>query len=180
MPLVLAGATSGSTTIQATDAVTQTITLPNATGTVLTTNGSGIASVNGIQFPATQSASADANCLDDYEEGTWTPSIGGGATFTASGNYTKIGRLVSVTYIVDVTNWGSLSGTLNVSGLPFANLSFQAVGAGREDFGTGAMLEILVVTSGTSMNILTYNNTTVIPGGTTRRTIVASATYATN
>ena len=37
MPLILQGATSGSTTIQATDAVTQTITLPNATGTVLTT-----------------------------------------------------------------------------------------------------------------------------------------------
>lgn len=36
MPLVLAGATSGSTTIQATDAVTQTITLPNNSGTVLT------------------------------------------------------------------------------------------------------------------------------------------------
>lgn len=38
MPLVLAGATSGSTTIQATDAVTQTITLPNATGTVALTS----------------------------------------------------------------------------------------------------------------------------------------------
>ena len=37
MPLVLAGATSGSTTIQATDAVTQTITLPNNSGTILTT-----------------------------------------------------------------------------------------------------------------------------------------------
>ena len=37
MPLVLNGATSGSTTIQATDAVTQTITLPNNSGTVLTT-----------------------------------------------------------------------------------------------------------------------------------------------
>jgi hypothetical protein len=37
MPLILQGATSGSTTIQATDAVTQTITLPNATGTVITT-----------------------------------------------------------------------------------------------------------------------------------------------
>jgi hypothetical protein len=37
MPLILQGATSGSTTIQATDAVTQTITLPNNTGTVLTT-----------------------------------------------------------------------------------------------------------------------------------------------
>jgi hypothetical protein len=41
MPLVLAGATSGSTTIQATDAVTQTITLPNNTGTIITTGSSG-------------------------------------------------------------------------------------------------------------------------------------------
>ena len=37
MPLVLAGATSGSTTIQATDAVTATLTLPSSTGTILTT-----------------------------------------------------------------------------------------------------------------------------------------------
>ena len=37
MPLVLAGATSGSTTIQATDATTQTITLPANSGTVITT-----------------------------------------------------------------------------------------------------------------------------------------------
>jgi len=37
MPLVLAGATSGATTLQSTDGATQTITLPNNTGTVLTT-----------------------------------------------------------------------------------------------------------------------------------------------
>jgi hypothetical protein len=41
MPLILQGATSGSTTIQATDAVTQTITLPNNTGTIITTGSSG-------------------------------------------------------------------------------------------------------------------------------------------
>jgi hypothetical protein len=37
MPLILAGATSGATTIQATDGATQTITLPNNTGTIITT-----------------------------------------------------------------------------------------------------------------------------------------------
>ena len=37
MPLVLNGATSGSTTIQATDAVTATLTLPSSTGTLLST-----------------------------------------------------------------------------------------------------------------------------------------------
>ena len=106
MPLILQGATSGSTTIQATDAVTQTITLPNATGTVLTTNGSGIASVNGIQFPATQVPSADANTLDDYEEGTWSGSLtASNATGLSLTNakYTKVGRLVTLTATVACT-----------------------------------------------------------------------------
>jgi hypothetical protein len=52
---------------------------------------------SGITFPATQSASTNANTLDDYEEGSWTPTDGSGAglTFsTAAGYYTKIGRVV--------------------------------------------------------------------------------------
>jgi hypothetical protein len=134
MPLVLAGATSGSTTIQATDAVTQTITLPNATGTVVVTNGSGIASVNGIQFPATQSASADANTLDDYEEGTWTPSQGSGLTvvgaFSSSGRYTKIGRQVTVIFnIAGATSIAVSAGGIITNNLPFTALtSFDQAG----------------------------------------------------
>ena len=63
-------------------------------GATPTSNGSG------ITFPATQSASSDANTLDDYEEGTWTPALagegGGSNTFTNKyGYYTKIGRLVT-------------------------------------------------------------------------------------
>jgi hypothetical protein len=55
-----------------------------------------------IKFPATQVPSADANTLDDYEEGTWTMGIAfGGAsvdvTYSANtGTYTKIGRQVTV------------------------------------------------------------------------------------
>ena len=66
--LVLNGNTSGSVTISS-PAVsgTTTLTLPTTSGTVLTKDTNGIASVNGVQFPATQSASADANTLDDYE-----------------------------------------------------------------------------------------------------------------
>lgn len=41
MPLVLNGATSGATTLQATDATTQTITLPANSGTVITTASTG-------------------------------------------------------------------------------------------------------------------------------------------
>ena len=56
------------------------------------------AGVQQIKFAATQSASGDANCLDDYEEGTWTPNQGAGltvvGTFASSGSYTKVGRMV--------------------------------------------------------------------------------------
>ena len=57
--------------------------------------------LNGVQFPATQVPSADANTLDDYEEGTFTPTIRGedtsGTPVTGNGFYTKIGRFVYVT-----------------------------------------------------------------------------------
>jgi hypothetical protein len=48
-----------------------------------------------IKFPATQNASSDANTLDDYEEGTYSPTCGGAPTFTKqTGKYIKIGKLV--------------------------------------------------------------------------------------
>jgi hypothetical protein len=75
----------------------------------------------GIKFPATQVASSDANTLDDYEEGTWTPSVGGTATYTGNraGSYIKVGGLVYVSMILQITLLGTGSaGT--VTGLPFA------------------------------------------------------------
>jgi hypothetical protein len=97
------------------------LTLPASTGTVLTTNGSGIASVNGVQFPATQSASADANTLDDYEEGTWTPSdwTGGGSSLTYLGAYVKVGRQVTVYFKIGGTGVTSTAASSTLSGLPF-------------------------------------------------------------
>ncbi len=84
---------------------------------------SGVLALGGgqIAFPATQAPSADANTLDDYEEGTWTPSLGGSATYTAvSGVYTKIGRKVHVYGFVQVNAIGTGS-TSVISGLPFAS-----------------------------------------------------------
>lgn len=81
-------------------------------------NGAVTVNGGGITFPATQVAGADANTLDDYEEGSWTPSLGGTATYTTrSGSYTKIGRVVYLrgTLQVNAIGTGS-SGT--VSGLP--------------------------------------------------------------
>ena len=78
--------------------------------------------VNGIGFPSTQVASSDANTLDDYEEGTWTPTDGSGAglTFgTTQGMYTKIGRMVTAAFNVTFPSTASpLQAT--ISGIPFA------------------------------------------------------------
>lgn len=86
----------------------------------------------GLKFPATQVTSADANTLDDYEEGTWTPALTaavGTVTTTASGKYTKIGRMVTVSCYIDVTGAASNTGALTVTGLPFACASGDSSGS---------------------------------------------------
>jgi len=79
----------------------------------------------GITFPATQSASTNANTLDDYEEGTWSPAItpGGGTltTHTSSGTYTKIGRTVHITFKSAITTPGTATGDMYITGFPFTN-----------------------------------------------------------
>jgi hypothetical protein len=74
---------------------------------------------------------AAANTLDDYEEGTWTPTfsnIGTGTYAVQIGRYTKIGDLVYVFCHIDVLVAGTASGQVIVAGLPFAlGASQQAV-----------------------------------------------------
>jgi hypothetical protein len=87
----------------------------------------------GITFPATQSASSDANTLDDYEEGTWTPTFtaasGTLAGFSSSGLYTKIGRTVNIVGKVSCSGIGSASGQMTVGNFPFpAQMSLGAMG----------------------------------------------------
>jgi hypothetical protein len=77
----------------------------------------------GVQFPATQSASSDANTLDDYEEGTWTPTSGGSTGGTAQ--YTKIGRMVYIYGDVSFPNVSSPSSS--VAGLPFVPAHQSAI-----------------------------------------------------
>lgn len=81
--------------------------------------------LSSVIFPATQVPSADVNALDDYEEGTFTPTIvgtstAGAGTYTLqNGYYTKIGRLVTFQCAVAIS---AHTGTGNISfgGLPFA------------------------------------------------------------
>jgi hypothetical protein len=74
------------------------------------------------------SDTAAANALDDYEEGTWTPSLGGTATYNEQiGTYTKIGNVVTVSGRIHVNIKGTGSGTI-VSGLPFTSAASYPYG----------------------------------------------------
>ena len=90
-------------TIATTLAVTGASTF-TGTGKFATTIGVGnatpAASGAGITFPATQSDSSDANTLDDYEEGTWTPTLGAGSLTITNATYTKIGVQVTLFFTV--------------------------------------------------------------------------------
>lgn len=84
-----------------------------------------------LKFPATQNPSSNANTLDDYEEGTWTPILGGatsqtGQTYSSQiGTYVKIGRLVLATAVIEFSGAagakGTIVGNLQIKGLPFTS-----------------------------------------------------------
>ncbi len=85
-----------------------------------------------IAFPASQNASADANTLDDYEEGYHTPvtvvcSTSGSYVVDSSFDniaYTKVGREVHYQGFVQINSESSPNGTIRVS-LPFAAASLN-------------------------------------------------------
>ena len=99
--------------------------LGNASGDIITTSGS-LSVLNNIKFPAVQVASADANTLDDYEEGSWTPAFSGSTATNFSyasrnAKYTKIGNRVYINGIISLSSTGSSAGTLTIGGLPFTS-----------------------------------------------------------
>jgi hypothetical protein len=119
-----------------------------------------------IAFPATQVPSADANTLDDYEEGDWTPVL----TFATPGNlavtystqigrYTKIGRLVVVSFsiITSAFTHTTASSSLTISGLPFAVANTSGIhGWGGGDWGG------ITKASYTDMNFAAVQNTSTL------------------
>jgi hypothetical protein len=131
-----------------------------------------------ISFPATQVPSAGANDLDDYEEGTWTPTItatsGTFTTTSAGGSYTKIGRVVIIRVAITITTVGTASGGV-VFTLPFtANGTGGWECAGRENAATGKMLQAIILGSATTATAFNYDNTSTIAAGAS---LIISGTY---
>lgn len=126
------------TSLTATTVTGTTVTGTAVNATTLTVTGLADLSAAGagqIQFPATQNPSTNVNTLDDYEEGTWTPVLGGtggtsGQSYASQhGEYVKIGKLVVANGTITFTDKGTLTGDLQIQGLPFTS--------GASDDGTG-------------------------------------------
>ena len=183
--IVIAGDTSGSVTLAAPAvAGTVTVTLPSASGTMATTAGlssyatlatpsftttigvggaTASASGAGITFPTTQSASTNANTLDDYEEGSFSLTVTS-ASYTASpasGTYTKIGRLVYCKFFITLTAVnGSSNSRCGFSGLPFTNDGSQISGSAYEDTTSGSIYVTYVTANNTFISIQSYSGLT--------------------
>ena len=116
-----------------------------ANGQITTANAPFILTGGQLQFPATQIASGDGNCLDDYEEGTFTltitPNGGSLTTYDRYGYYVKIGRQVMITCAFSISNAGTASGVANFSGLPFTSLSTMSLAWGGNRAATSAWRE---------------------------------------
>ena len=87
------------------------------------THNGRVAVSDGIDFSANANAAGmTSEVLDDYEEGTWTPTpvSGTGITFTlASGRYTKIGNIVHCWAKIDVAS--TADATVAEVSIPFTN-----------------------------------------------------------
>jgi len=117
-----------------------------------------------IAFPATQNASADANTLDDYEEGTWTATYDAGTIVSQSCQYTKVGRLVTATFGIQWTAVGTSLG--QIGGLPFNISGVNYVGThGREWYSTGNTTQCIGSIGSATMALFFYNNTRGVTNG---------------
>jgi len=123
-------------------------------------------SAKGVNLGVT--SNTDGNTLDDYEEGTWTPTYGGGSSnptvsyTTQIARYTKLGRLISVWGYIRVNSTSGGSGGLEIHGLPFtsANTSYIAstVGYATGWVSNATPTRILVKINSNQINLYRQNS----------------------
>jgi len=155
------------------DSATVDMSAPSAIGgttpaagafTTLTATGLFTLTSGQIKFPAEAVPSADPNTIDDYEEGTWEPSLASGTgtiTMNTSYNtllYTKSGRTVSIQGTAIITSVDTPLGDLTMSGLPFTVLSTTEY-SDRGNISIGANTLASAITG--------YVSAGVVGGGTT-------------
>ena len=140
-----------------------------ATSPTLTTPTLGVSSATSINFGQT--------ALSYYGEGTWTPALGGTATYNGrTGTYTRIGRLVHVEANINVNTIGTGSAIV-VSGLPFAAIA-GAEGSGKVGYFTGLATSVVAIFLGVDAgaSTLRFGYTTAAQTAITQTTLLGNAT----
>jgi len=166
--------------------------------------GVGLAAIpssgTGISFPSAQDPSSDANTLDDYEEGTFTPSYSGGLTGVSYGSvrngyYRKIGSQVTIWLGIMTSGLTVTASGLTVSGLPFTATN-SGGSNGTLNINNGTRWLSSPPTTGTvepnTTSIILYNNigslgsgddpvqvvtSNMETGGSNQNILFATATY---
>lgn len=155
----------------------------------------------GIKFPPSQVASSDANTLDDYEETTWTVTIGGsggtsGQTYSIrSARAIKIGRLVYASFVAVFSGAGGAKGTITgnvqIQGLPYtatndsvidtsavrwANLGTNWVNITAQVTGNTTTANLRGATAAAAANTTDLTTTDIADNSEFRGTIIYEAT----
>ena len=166
---------SPSTSAGANASLISVLSNAGANNTIVLQGASSSAGI-GIAFPATQSASADANTLDDYEEGTFTPSMspssGSWTTATTTGKYVKIGQVVTLFMSLTITTVGTGSGFVAIGNMPFTAFN-PVIGAGnragvgiaREDATSGVAYQVFINGNSVTGNLQGLVNATTVTMG---------------
>lgn len=129
----------------------------------------------GVDFNAnTPAAGMTSQLLNWYEEGTWTPVISSAAgTITSysvnSATYTRIGRRVIVDFDITITDNGTGTAGINITGVPFnVATAYASCGSFREVAATGNVGAI-IASSSTNLQAANYDN--AYAGGTNYRLV---------
>jgi hypothetical protein len=124
-------------------------------------------------------ASADVNTLDHYEEGTFTPALYGATTagspsYSARfGRYTRIGNRVSWTMRLALSAVGGMAGSMRLSGLPFINANVSG-GDSSINFGFYAGIQAGVDAVGVSgLTRVNFSEANIYKASATNRNVAA-------
>ena len=121
----------------------------------------------------------DANTLDDYEEGTWTPTTNIGYA-SATGTYVKVGNIVTI-HMNATTNAGpgDTSQATSIGGLPFSVSPGDQISTSNIVYGLNQ--DLFLEIGGTDMvNKDNADNTAITRGEYGSKVHRLSATYITN
>jgi hypothetical protein len=122
---------------------------------------------NGLQF---NGDTASANALNDYEEGSWTPTIAYGSTVATlhaqtAGRYTKIGNKVTIQFYIRQTTRNTSSGNIQMSSLPYSEGSSLNYNNGMVQGDSGLSMpsgagSIMLYIEGANVRFLYQTNST--------------------